>query len=78
LRHGAVSQIDRLLGRYVDNRVYDLLRHIRYSVGTARDGTGGQGRPNDGGSGENSQASAACGVRQAKEGCAHGRRISWE
>jgi hypothetical protein len=49
LRHGAVSHVDRLLGRHVNDRVYDLLRHIRYSFGAARCSMRGQGRQGDGG-----------------------------
>jgi hypothetical protein len=76
LRHGAAPHVHRLLGGDVDDRVYDLLRHIRYSLGPARGGLSGKSRPSYGGGDENSQAGTADGALQAEKGLAHGRRIS--
>ena len=57
-----------LLGRDVDDRVYDLLRHIRYPFGPARGGLSGKSRPSDGGGDENSQTGTADGALQAEKG----------
>jgi hypothetical protein len=78
LRHGTVSQVHRLFGGNIYDRIYDLFSHVGYSLGPSSCGLRGKSRPSDGSGDENSQAGAASKALQAEDGFAHGRRISRE